>query len=119
MQKKEGTLLKVNTLLKQGVLIVRVEGELDMHSAGEFRQSIDNALDNNDAKNIVLNLDGVDFIDSSGLGVILGRYKRVSLVRGQMLATNIQPQVAKIFELAGLFKIIRACNSETEALECL
>lgn len=111
--------MKIDTFLKQGVLIVRVEGELDMHSASEFRQTIDNALDNNEAKHILLNLSGVDFIDSSGLGVILGRYKRISLLRGQMLAAHIQPQVARIFELAGLLKIIKVFKSETEALACL
>jgi stage II sporulation protein AA (anti-sigma F factor antagonist) len=111
--------LKIITVLKQGVLIVRVEGELDMHSANEFRQTIDNALDNNEAKHILLNLEGVDFIDSSGLGVILGRYKRVSLLQGQMLAAHIQPQVAKIFDLAGLLKIIKVYNNESEALACI
>ncbi|MDD4601834.1 Anti-sigma F factor antagonist [bioreactor metagenome] len=111
--------MKIATIFKKGVLIVRVEGELDMHSAHEFRQTIDDALDSNEAKHIVLNFNGVDFIDSSGLGVILGRYKRVSLLKGQMVATHIQPQVARIFELAGLYKIIKVCNNETEALAFL
>lgn len=111
--------MKITTLLKQGVLIVRLEGELDMHSANEFRQTVDNALDSSEAKHILLNLDGVNFIDSSGLGVILGRYKRVSVFNGQILAVSIHPQIAKIFELAGLFKIIRVFNNETEALAYL
>jgi len=110
--------LKTLTMLKQGVLIVRIEGELDMHSAYEFRQTVDDALDKNGAKNILLNLDGVNFIDSSGLGVILGRYKKISVLGGTMLAAHIQPQVAKIFELSGLLKIMKVFDNETEALEC-
>ncbi|MEN6412538.1 MAG: anti-sigma F factor antagonist [Veillonellales bacterium] len=111
--------MQIRTLLKQGVLIVRVEGELDMHSADEFRRTVDQNLDTSGAKNILLSLAGVTFIDSSGLGVILGRYKRISLRGGQILAAHIQPQVAKIFELSGLFKIMKLYPSETEALACL
>ena len=105
--------MKINTLLKQGVLIVRIEGELDMHVAGEFRHTVDDALEKSQAKNMLLSLKGVSFI---GLGVILGRYKKIAILGGTMLAANIQPQVAKIFELSGLFKIIRQYNTETEAL---
>lgn len=110
--------MKINTLLKQGVLIVRIEGELDMHVAGDFRYTVDEALEKSQAKNMLLSLKGVSFIDSSGLGVILGRYKKISLLGGKMLAANVQPQVAKIFELSGLFKIIRQYHTETEALTC-
>jgi stage II sporulation protein AA (anti-sigma F factor antagonist) len=90
-----------------------------MHVASEFRETVDKAIDQSGTRNIILSLKGVTFIDSSGLGVILGRYKRISLVGGQMFAAHIQPQVARIFELAGLLKIMKVCNSETEALECL
>lgn len=111
--------MKIATSLRKGVLIVRVEGELDMHVADEFRNTVDGALDNNGLKNILINLKGVTFIDSSGLGVILGRYKRISLLGGKLCAAHIQPQVARIFELSGLLKIIRIYNSEAEALEDL
>jgi stage II sporulation protein AA (anti-sigma F factor antagonist) len=111
--------LKIATLLKQGVLIVRVEGELDMHVADEFKQIVDKALHTSGAKNIMLSLQGVSFIDSSGLGVILGRYKRSNILGGKMLLVDIQPQVARIFEVSGLLKIIKMYKSETEALECL
>lgn len=111
--------MKITTFLKRGVLIVRVEGELDMHGADKFRQTIDNALETSGVKHILFNLEAVKFIDSSGLGVILGRYKKINAAGGKVLATNIQPQVVRIFELSGLLKIIKLYNSEAEALECL
>lgn len=111
--------MKIATLLRQGVLIVRIEGELDMHVADEFRQTVDKELDASGVKDILINLQGVTFIDSSGLGVILGRYKRISLLGGKLCAARIQPQVARIFELSGLLKIIRTFDSEAEALEYL
>jgi len=111
--------LKIVTFLKRGVLIVRVEGELDMHVADEFRQMVDRALLASGVKHILFNLEAVKFIDSSGLGVILGRYKKISTAGGKVLVAHIQPQVAQIFELSGLLRIIELYNSEAEALECL
>jgi stage II sporulation protein AA (anti-sigma F factor antagonist) len=111
--------MNISALLRQGVLTVRVEGELDMHVADEFRQVVDDAIDSYGVKNLILNLQGVSFIDSSGLGVILGRYKRINHAGGRILATDVQPQVAKIFELSGLLKIMKIYESENQALECL
>ena len=111
--------MKIVTFLKRGVLIVRIEGELDMHVADKFRETIDNALETSGVKYILLNLEAVKFIDSSGLGVILGRYKKINAAGGKVLVARIQPQVMQIFELSGLLKIITCYNSEAEALECL
>jgi len=111
--------LNIVTSLKRGVLLVRVEGELDMHVATEFRETVDNALELSGVKHILFNLEAVKFIDSSGLGVLLGRYKKISGLGGIMSATQIQPQVLQIFELSGLLKIIKLYHSEKEALECL
>jgi stage II sporulation protein AA (anti-sigma F factor antagonist) len=111
--------LNITTSLKRGVLLVRVEGELDMHVATEFRDVVDNALETTGVRHILLNLQGVKFIDSSGLGVLLGRYKKISVLGGIISATQIQPQVLQILELSGLLKIIKLYHSEKEALECL
>lgn len=111
--------MNISTQVKQGILVVRVEGELDMHVADEFRQKIDEALATGDVRHVILSLKGVTFVDSSGLGAILGRYKKISANGGLLLAANIRPQVARVFELSGLLKIIRTFGTETEALNSL
>lgn len=110
--------MQIDTLVKQGMLVVRVSGELDMHVADDFRQTVDSALAANGVKNILLNLNGVTFIDSSGLGVILGRYKKISTLGGVMTVAHVQPQVVRIFELSGLLKIMKLYTTEKEAFEC-
>lgn len=109
--------MKLHTEIKQRWLIVRVEGEVDLHVADIFRQKVDEALEQGGVENLVLNLANVTFIDSSGLGVILGRYKRISQLGGTMSAVRLQPQVAKIFELSGLLRIIKVYSTEQQALE--
>jgi stage II sporulation protein AA (anti-sigma F factor antagonist) len=64
-------------------------------------------------------MQGVTFIDSSGLGVILGRYKRITQLGGTMTTVSLEPQVQRIFELAGLLKILTIYESEQKALELL
>lgn len=111
--------MQFDAFLKQGVLIVRVEGELDAHNANEFRQKFDAALDNFEAKVVIVNFSDVNFIDSSGLGVILGRYRRLSILQRKIVAVCVKPQIVKIFELSGILKIIDLFNSEKEALATL
>lgn len=109
--------MKVVTFMKQGILVVRLDGELDVCGANEFRNSVDDALELTGAKHILLNMQGVNFIDSSGLGVILGRYKRIAQQGGKILVVHLAPQVQRIFELAGLMKILTIYQSEEQALD--
>lgn len=109
----------ITTLINKGVLIVRVDGELDMHVTENFRDTLDKCMDNTGIKDVILNLQRVEFIDSSGIGAILGRYKKIHFMGGHLCIVGIQPVVKRIFDLAGLFKIIKAYPTETDAFTCL
>lgn len=103
----------------EGNLVIRLGGELDLLVAEEFRNKLEQALADYPDKNILLNLKQVSFIDSSGLGVILGRYRKINLLGTQMALIEMQPQVKKIMELSGLFKIMAHFDSEEDALNQL
>ena len=109
--------MKLYTEIKQRTLIVRLEGEVDLLVADAVRKKLDEAMEQSGVTNLILNLARVTFIDSSGLGVILGRYKRISQLGGKMSAVQLQPQVEKIFELSGLLRIIKIFSTEQQALE--
>lgn len=103
--------------VKQDTLLVRPGGELDLAVADDLRSALEAALDREPAKNLVFNLARVSFIDSSGLGVLLGRYRRVSKNGGKVLIVSPQPQVRRILDLSGLLRVMGEFPSETEALE--
>ncbi len=105
--------------LKKRVLIVRLTGELDHHSADSLRKAVEQELDKEVANTVLLSLDGLTFMDSSGLGVILGRYRRLNQAGGKMAACNLKPQVQRIFELSGLTRIMNIYRTEIDALERL
>lgn len=98
------------------VLIVRLIGELDLHITDDMRNTLDTFLDDPQIKHVIFNLSQANYIDSSGLGVMLGRYKRVVQRGGKVLLVSPQPQVRKILELSGLMTIMEECNDEEEAL---
>lgn len=101
------------------VLLVRLCGELDHHTAEGVRQRIDQELQQELYPHVVLNLAELSFMDSSGLGVILGRYKQINERGGTLAVCSVNDSVRKLFELSGMFKIISAYEREEEALGVL
>lgn len=98
-------------------LIVRVDGELDLVTSPLFREKVEKKLNQYEMiKHLILDLRKVNFIDSSGLGAILGRFKRLSQQGGRLSAVNVSPQVRRIFELSGLLKIMEIYNDRQQAL---
>lgn len=105
--------LKFNTIGR--TLVVSMSGELDHHSAESVRIKIDNKIEEFGVNNLIFDFSGVNFMDSSGIGVIIGRYRKVSEYGGRVAITNLKPQIKKVFELGGLFKIIKEYNDINEA----
>ena len=101
----------------KSTLIVYLAGELDHHNAEEIRVKIDDKIDTNQINKVILDFSEVTFMDSSGIGVIVGRLKKVTSRDGKMCITNINSRVYRVFELSGLFKIIKSYNSVREALK--
>ncbi|MHB1126829.1 MAG: anti-sigma F factor antagonist [Bacillota bacterium] len=108
--------MKIEVALQKHTLVARVKGELDLVVAERFREELEGHLNSQQARHLVLDLGGVSFIDSSGLGVILGRYKRISQNGGQMAMINVQPQVYRVLELSGITRLIKIYPSEAQAL---
>lgn len=111
--------LVIDLEVKSDVLCIRLTGELDHHSADNLREQATKAIEEHDIHHIVLNLEYLSFMDSSGLGVILGRYKQIKQQNGEMVVCAISPAVQRLFDMSGLFKIIRLEPTEEFALQRL
>ncbi len=98
-------------------LLVRMVGELDHHAVTRLRDKIDSKITLDNLKNVIFNFGAVDFMDSSGLGMVLGRYKLVSAQGGKVLACSLRPRVQRVFDLSGLQAKIPVFLSEQEALK--
>ena len=87
-------------------LVVKLAGEIDHHSAPELKEEADRAISMRNIVNLVLDFDGVTFMDSSGIGVIIGRYKQIQARGGKVMIIRVKPQVDKVLEVSGLKKIM-------------
>lgn len=97
-------------------LIVSLIGELDHHNAEEVRVKIDDRIDRDNIKKVILNFKGVSFMDSSGIGVVIGRYKKVQSKDGKICVAQISRAADKVFEISGMYKIIDLYEDIEEAI---
>lgn len=92
--------------IKENTVWASIDGEVDMQVAGLWREALERQLNATLARNLVFDFSGVRFIDSSGLGVILGRYKRVASRGGHVRIIGANPQVYKILQLSGFANLM-------------
>lgn len=100
-------------------LIIHLNGELDHHNAIAIRENADKLIERNHLKHIVFDFSGTCFMDSAGIGVIMGRYKKVIFIGGKIAVTNINSAVDRIFRLSGLYKIIEKHDTIDAAMNNL
>ncbi|MDQ7792949.1 MAG: anti-sigma factor antagonist [bacterium] len=97
-------------------LLLRLRGDLDIRGAQELRLAAENLLRGGTGRSVILDLTGVEFVDSSGLGAILGRYRQVLDSAGRMAVYGASPRVASLLEVAGITGIIPLHESLDRAL---
>lgn len=86
-------------------LAAYLQGELDHHAAKGIREQIDAAIDAHKPQKLVLDFKDVTFMDSSGIGLVMGRYKAMQAVGGEVYVENTTAHIKKVMKLAGLDRI--------------
>ncbi|NLJ24325.1 MAG: anti-sigma factor antagonist [Firmicutes bacterium] len=98
-------------------LIVSLGGELDLATAGEVRDRVDSALlEDSRLHHLIWDLEKVGFIDSSGLGVLLGRYKKIQQRSGKVVALRATEPLRRMLRMAGMERIMQFADTEEQAL---
>ena len=88
-------------------LVVKLDGEIDHHTAAEIRDGLDRMITETRPKTMVLELSDIDFMDSSGLGLVLGRYRRLNEIGSRMIIKNPGARTERILSMAGVDKLIK------------
>ena len=91
-------------------LLLEFSGEMDHHGARNALKEFERIVDASLPKNLVLDLNKVTFMDSSGIGVVMGRYKQMSYVGGTVYVYGIGKNVDRIFQMSGLYKLVKQWN---------
>ena len=92
---------KKNRLLK-----LQITEEIDHFMAEKIRHKVDFEIQKYMPKRVLMDFDKVSFMDSAGIGMILGRYKLAKMIGGTLDITNVTPSIKKVLEMSGVLKII-------------
>lgn len=99
------------------ILIIKLSGELDHHHADDIRESLDMQLEDSSIRHLIFDLRNLHFMDSSGIGVFIGRYKTINKRGGQVCITHISSQLARIMDVSGLYRILKVYDTVENAVK--
>ncbi len=98
--------MKINTDYREGKLTVHLGGELDHHEAAYAVEGIAEAIESFLPRDIILDMEGLSFMDSSGIAVIVRTNRKAQLVGGRLWIENPPPQALKVLDAAGVDRLV-------------
>ena len=102
--REDGSMFSIER--KRNALVIRLTGELDHSSAGHVRRELDAMIADTGVRRLVFDLNELRFMDSSGIGLIIGRYKLMSRRGGSVAVSGSNPRIDRIFDMAGLYQLV-------------
>lgn len=102
---------------KDKLLILELTEEVDHHTASKIRGEVDYEIERYMPKKAVFDFNGVSFMDSSGIGMLIGRYKNLMLLNSKTSLINVSPSIKRIFEMSGITKIMPIYDNLDQALQ--
>lgn len=98
--------------VQENCLTIFLPKEVDHHNAEEIRKNADLMIERNHIKYVIFDFGRTEFMDSSGIGAIMGRYRIIRLVGGEVWAVHTNERIKKILTLSGMTKIMQIYEEE-------
>ena len=98
---------------KDKLLVFKIKEEIDDCSVQKIRRRADYEIERYMPRKVIFDFDSVTFMDSAGIGLIIGRYKFTNMLGGKLEVANLTQSVKKIFEMSGILKLIPIAQLET------
>ncbi len=102
--------VKITADKKHRQLTAQIIGELDHHTAKYIRGNIDMAIKENNPQTLIIDFSEVTFMDSSGIGLVMGRYKIMNELSGIVMIANPPPYIRRVMQLSGIDKLCKIIN---------
>ena len=106
--------MNINYEKKDKLLLINFTEEIDHHTTEKIRRRANYEIERYIPRKIIFDFNKVSFMDSAGIGLIIGRYKLVDMLGGKVKVTNLTTPVRKIFEMSGVLKIIPEVRAKKE-----
>lgn len=98
--------------VQENYLTIYLPKDLDHHSAEEIKREADRLIERGHIRYVIFDFAGTEFCDSSGIGVIMGRYKKVCMFGGEVWAAHTSERIKKILKMSGAAKIMQIYEEE-------
>jgi len=98
--------MQVKYIKEDKQLIIKIDEEIDHHSSEKIRKRADYEIQVHIPKKLIFDFKNVTFMDSSGIGMLIGRYKLVSMFGGKTSIVNVNAPIKKVLEMSGVLKLI-------------
>jgi len=109
--------MELKYLEEKKAIIVKINEELDHHTCSRLRNEIDSEIDFRVPEKLIFDFENVSFMDSSGIGIVIGRYKNMKSIGGEAIIANTRPTVKRIFEMSGMNKIVSFYDKVEDAVK--
>ena len=109
--------MEVKYYSQEKLLIFKITEEIDECKVKNIRRRADYEIERFMPKRVVFDFNRVSFMDSSGIGMVIGRYKQTTMLGGKMELANLTEEVRKIFEMSGVLKLIPEVKLRENYLE--
>lgn len=93
-------------------LFIRLPEEIDHHQAGFICQTADRYLCRKEVANVVFDFENTRFMDSSGIGIIMGRYRKISCLGGKVYVLHADQQIMRVLRISGIDKMVEVLEHE-------
>lgn len=111
--------MDITATIREKTLVVALSGELDHHTSKELKTLVEEIIKNQNVENVIFDFSNLNFMDSSGIGVIVGRYKLIKSLGGKMAITGAKNNVKRILLMSGIDKIIESFDTNELAFDSL
>lgn len=102
---------------KDKQLTFKINEDIDECCVQKIRRKIDNEIEKYMPKEVLFDFSNVSFMDSAGIGLIIGRYKLINIIGGELRIANVNMQIQKIFEMSGMLKLIPIVQQKKENIK--
>ena len=99
--------MEIKLIGEKRAILIKVDGELDHHMAGKIKDAADRKMRSTNAVNVIFDLSDMTFMDSAGIGVMMGRYKKARALGGKTAVFGTDAQTLRIIKMSGMDKIIK------------
>lgn len=102
--------------IENGVMIYYLPCELDHYAAEKIKKKSENVFMEGDVKYLIFDFERTTFMDSSGIGLITGRFRKVHDKGGRVYVVNVSDTIDKLLYMSGIYRIVNKCNTRDDIM---